>query len=247
MNPVLARIFETGMVVTETGEEIPLKSGIGLEDGLLLHKLVREYRPRISLEVGCAYGVSSLFICEAMREIGGEEHIIIDPNQSTHWRNVGRANLKRANLDDIVRFYEEPSHRCLPRLEAEGRKVDFAFIDGMHTFDYVFADLFLTDKVLNVGGIIVLDDMPWPSVRKAARYVLTNLPYEVVGKVPPLTVKDKMRPFLPFASRLRPEITQGDTALGIGWGRFLAIRKLAEDNIGEEPGSTRHWTTHHPF
>jgi Methyltransferase domain len=66
-------------------------------------------------------------------------------------------------------------------LEARQETFDFAFVDGMHTFDYVFTDFFYIDKMLPVGGVIVFDDVYYPSIRKLCRYILTNLPYEAIG------------------------------------------------------------------
>jgi predicted O-methyltransferase YrrM len=72
-------------------------------------------------------------------------------------------NLRRAGFEDLITFYPEPSYRCLPRLEASQETFDFAFVDGMHTFDYVFTDFFYIDKMLPVGGVIVFDDVYYPS------------------------------------------------------------------------------------
>ena len=95
--------------------------------------------------------------------------------------------LKRAGFWDMIEFHELPSYLCLPELERRGVKIDFAFIDGNHTFDYVLVDLFLIDKLLNVNGIIVLDDANYASVKKVCRYALTNLPYVVSGPAPSRT------------------------------------------------------------
>ena len=71
------------------------------------------------------------------------------------------ANLKRAGYYDRVEFYEEASFECLPKPLARNEKIDFAFLDGQHTFDYVLVDFFYVDKILSVGGIIVFDDLQY--------------------------------------------------------------------------------------
>jgi predicted O-methyltransferase YrrM len=39
---------------------------------------VRELRPELTLEIGFAYGVSTLFITEALRQNGRGHHIVVD-------------------------------------------------------------------------------------------------------------------------------------------------------------------------
>jgi Methyltransferase domain len=56
-----------------------------------------------------------------------------------------------------------------PGLLEEGIKPDFAFVDGMHTFDYAFTDFFFLDKMLKPGGVIIFDDLGYPSIRKLCR------------------------------------------------------------------------------
>ena len=140
----------------------------------------QERATEVSLEVGCAYGVSSLYICEALREVG-YKHIVIDPYQHSGWKGIGLANLRRANYSDIVDFHEAFSHQCLSRLTEEHVKIDFAFVDGEHTFDYVFVDFLLIDKLLRPGGIIIFDDFSYPSIRCVCSYFLLNLRYKCVG------------------------------------------------------------------
>ena len=48
----------------------------------------------------------------------------------------------------ILGELEAFSYQCLSRLTEEHVKIDFAFVDGQHTFDYVFVDFFLIDKNL---------------------------------------------------------------------------------------------------
>ena len=56
---------------------------------------------------------------------------------------------------------------ALPRLVAKGVTADAAFVDGSHRFHEVFVDLYFLRKIVRPGGLIVLDDHWWPSVRTA--------------------------------------------------------------------------------
>jgi predicted O-methyltransferase YrrM len=134
MNEVLRSILSSGSIATEDGKNRSLESAISPAEGDFLQEMIRSARPQVSLEVGCAYGVSSLYICEALREVNGTKHIIMDPYQHSEFEGIGVANLKRAGYLDLIDFREVPSYQCLSRLTEEHVTIDFAFIgyrDGL--------------------------------------------------------------------------------------------------------------------
>jgi predicted O-methyltransferase YrrM len=106
MNELLRSIFSSGSVTTEDGAIRGLRGAISQEEGDFIQEIIRSARPRVSVEVGCAYGVSSLYICEALREVSAAKHIVMDPYQHSEWEGIGLANLKRAGYLDIVDFHE---------------------------------------------------------------------------------------------------------------------------------------------
>jgi predicted O-methyltransferase YrrM len=226
MNPVLSEILASGLTRTAKGDEsLKVHSAISKSKGLFIQDIVRELDPTISLEVGLAYGVSALFICDALNVRDNTRHIAIDPNQNggkwgDNWRGVGIANLGRAGYGAIVRLIESPSYQALPELELAGQRVDFAFIDGWHTFDFTLVDFFFIDRMLNVGGVIAFDDAHWPSVRKVCRFVKTNLAYSVLG-VHRIGMKSLIKRGL---SKGLSEVWPGLQA------RCIAFRKVADDN-----------------
>jgi predicted O-methyltransferase YrrM len=154
VNPVLREMIDTGLVRTADGQgTIPLHSNIPEDEGKSLQALVSSVAPMTSLEVGLAYGVSALFICDALKP--GARHICIDPNQQggpwgDEWQGIGLANLHRAGYTGMIDFRAEPSFLALPTLVRDGTKLDFAFIDGLHTFDYALTDFFFVDRMLRV-------------------------------------------------------------------------------------------------
>ncbi len=186
-NQVLAEMYRTGRVTLPDGSSAPtLEHGLPQEEGKELYDLVRAYRPGITLEVGMAHGKSTLWICQALADNGKGRHIAMDPWQDNYpgGPSPGLWNLEQAGLRHLVEFHLDSSHRVLPALELRGQQIDFAFIDGFHTFDHTLTDFFLIDKMLTLDGLIVFDDVSWPSVRKVVRFVLGNRPYSRCG--PPL-------------------------------------------------------------
>jgi predicted O-methyltransferase YrrM len=177
-------ILRRGEVLAPDGSRIALTSGVSQRVGLFLQSLVREHKPAVSLEVGLAFGISALFLCEELQKVGAQRHIVIDPFQSSAFGNVGVENLRRAGFSELVEFHEGPSHLELPRLLSRGERIDFAFIDGSHAFDCAFLDFFYIDRLLRVGGIVAFDDANWPGVRKVVRYIMTNRPYSHLASLP---------------------------------------------------------------
>jgi len=123
------------------------------------------------LEIGLAYGVSSLFICDAVRRWKVDFYHVIDAFQSRDWKDIGRNNLAEAGYGDLVTVVEQLSELCLPQFLAQGHRYDFAFVDGMHTFDHVLIDFFYINRMLDVGGVVVFDDVDMPSVAKVLSYI----------------------------------------------------------------------------
>ena len=182
---ILQELLEKKEVVLTDGSRGPLHSSISKEEDEFLQRLIASTRPENSLEVGLAFGVSALFICEAMVEVGGKRHIVIDPQQthSEHWQGIGLRHLQEAGYGGMVKHYAVESQAALPQIVAEGAKIDFAFVDGNHTFDHTLADFFYIDKLPRVGGVVVFDDASFPSVHRGCRYVATNRSYRVCGQV----------------------------------------------------------------
>jgi predicted O-methyltransferase YrrM len=228
MNPVLLEIVRTKRSMSRDGKgTIDVHSNISVEEGELLSRLIRERKPKVSLEVGLAFGISALFICEAMKESTiNPKHIVIDPaqNAAAYWSGVGLANLERAGYRSFVEFIEKPSQIALPELVTARQKIDFAFVDGEHTFDHVLVDFFFIDQLLNVGGVVVLDDTSYPSIRRVARFIALNRSYKVVGHVGS-DDSEKSRRF----RNPTPEVAEADKRLGLE-GECIAFEKQADDN-----------------
>lgn len=198
MNPVLERLVRDRQFVGPTGELITSHSEIKHDVGALLQRLITESRARTCLEVGMAFGISSLFMCDALAAIPDSRLIVIDPaqNDPRWWKGFGLHNVRTAGYERMVEFHELPSYQALALLDRDRRSIDFAFIDGRHRFDYVMTDFFFIDKLLKVGGLMVFDDADWPGVRKALRYIVTNEPYSVHATACPDRWKRRAREWL---------------------------------------------------
>jgi len=180
MNSLAKELLNSGIVLDRDGNSYELTSSIDKDEGEFLQNLIRNNNLTQSLEVGCAYGISSLFICNALSDKTSAHHIIIDPYQTTQWHGIGISNLEKAGFN-FFHLIEKPSEIALPELLTKGDRFDFAFIDGWHTFDHTLLDFFYVNRLLRVGGIVAIDDATLPGVGKALHYILNYPNYEVIG------------------------------------------------------------------
>lgn len=150
-------------------------------EGEALSNWVANEHAASSIEIGLGYGMSALFILQGLlsNSSPGIRHLAIDPNQIEGFSGIALQLVEEAGLRDCLEFYAEPSEIALPRLLAQGRKFDFAFVDGNHRFDAVFVDLMYLGRLVHGGGVIFLDDYQLPSIRKAAAFCINNLGWTV--------------------------------------------------------------------
>ena len=223
-------------------------SAISADEGAVLQRLIAKVRPKVSLEVGLAYGVSALFICEVLAKAGGRRHIAVDPWQDAGFGGAGLRNLEEAGFGPLVDFRQKKSHVALPELLAEGVKVDFAFIDGYHTFDHVLLDFFYIDLLLTIGGVVAFDDVEWPSIHRVCRYIATNRAYRVCAEVRSNASPGLANRAVSWCARrsrvlsrlLQSRFTETDEQLGFSRSSgLIAFEKISDD--------TRKWDFDHAF
>ena len=182
MNPYLADILRSNTTRDEDGNTVPLHSSVLQEEVDFITAIIKEHRLNRAVEVGCAMGISSLAIADAIDGVAGSAHYIIDPNQKSQWKNTGIANLKRAGFQQF-NLIEDFSEFSFPKLVKDGVKVNFGFIDGWHTFDHTLIDFFYINRMLETGGVIVIDDVHMPAVNKVIRYLCNYPCYQFAGSV----------------------------------------------------------------
>jgi len=156
--------------------------------GQFLSDLCRREGARSVLEIGMAWGLSTLFLLKALiaNDAPVGAHVVIDPFQSSDFHRAGLVSIKTVGLESMVEFHEEFSEFELPRMVEKGRLFDFIFIDGNHQFDSVFLDLVYGNRLLKPGGAIVFDDSWADSVFLACRYLESNYGYTPLAEYPPM-------------------------------------------------------------
>jgi predicted O-methyltransferase YrrM len=231
MNEVLKEILDT-KTVQDGNERLPLHSEMTPEEGEIISTVFSEIKPQRSLEVGLAYGVSTLYVCDALSEIGTQwDHIVIDPHQTTQWRSIGMKNIARAGHSDNVTLYEERSEIALPNLLSKGTRIQAAIIDGWNSFDHALVDFFYINKMMDVGGGIIFDDANWPSISRLVRHIDTYPCYDRFLEAGPTS----------FRTGVRRALAEVIPAFKRDWDTpsCVVYRKIAQDD--------RNWDWHEDF
>lgn len=103
-------------------------------------------KPFIALEIGAAWGLSTLAILEA-----GAKHLTsVDPNVMAQGKNEAEAN-----------GYENYAWTCIrsDKFWRENKSTfDLIYVDGSHDYEDVKNDLYEAWKILNPNGLLLVDD-----------------------------------------------------------------------------------------
>jgi predicted O-methyltransferase YrrM len=244
MHPILQNVFESKEFINNKGETIKIHSETSEKQCEFLQNIIRENKFKNSIEIGFAYGLSTLAIVEEVTKNGGR-HVVIDKFENNAWGGNGLDLINQAGYSGQLEFYEEFCYQALPKFLDNGRTFDFAYIDSTKQLDWLLVDFFYLDKLMEVNGIIVFDDVRWPSVRKLLRYISQFPNYKVYSQFPRniaqkkswkvdllLKVAPKLNKFL------KEEFFKSDYELQIN-ANCVALIKVNEDK--------RNWDWHVKF
>lgn len=175
---VIDRLIRNGRTVArlDNSDHEIFPVAVSAAEGQSLREWVIREKVARTIEIGLAYGLSALFVCEGLLMSGQQNvrHVVIDPYQKG-FKNCGLQVLEEAGASDLVEYYDEESQILLPRLLSQGQTFDLAFVDGSHLFDRVFLDLIYLSRLVKSGNIIFVDDYQLPAIARAVSFCLKNL------------------------------------------------------------------------
>jgi predicted O-methyltransferase YrrM len=128
------------------------------------------HRRRIAVEIGTFQGVSAAVIARALSP-GGTLYCV-DPWTPVNGREnpiytIARRHLARSGAAARVEFVQAFSRDAVDRLPSS---IDFAFIDGDHTFEGLEFDWALLAPRISPGGIVCLHDTSEPANESGRLY-----------------------------------------------------------------------------
>lgn len=146
----------------------------------LLYSLVRDYKPTTAVEIGIYGGRSIVPIASAIKDNShgsvygietwsGAAATTYRTNFANDfwWMNIDFIQIKadfykyisQYELHDVIRVIEAPSEKCGSLFDC----IDFLHIDGGHSTYGAAQDVVNYVAKVPSGGIIVYDDINWPS------------------------------------------------------------------------------------
>jgi len=144
-------------------------------------------------------------------------------------------------LTKYLQIRKDWSDKVLPQLFYENYRIQYAYIDTTKQFDVVMQDFYFINKMLDIGGVVILDDCGgiWPGVQRVARFINTLPNYKVLAgyNKTKMSIKKKIVQgllsfvinSLPFKETIFPSVCfDTDQQLGLNYS-CIAFQKTEED------------------
>ena len=163
-----------------------VRGWLSRDSAWLLYKLAK-WGPGqgMILEVGSAWGRSTIVFATASKSVGREKVVAVDPHSgdislvkqgdtpiNTHPDFL--RNIRRFHVDDWVQPIILKSEEAAKRWD--GRLIRLLYIDGWHTYEAVRADIEGWFPYLVPGGVILFDDYSadlYPEVKRCIDDLMT--------------------------------------------------------------------------
>lgn len=239
MLKLLEEILETRTMETNSaGDTVTINSDTPKEQGLFLQKIYDQIKPKKSLEVGLAFGISTLFILEKCGEYDGEDksHVVVEPFS---WGNAAVYNIEKAGLSKYLDIRRDLSDKVITEMYLKNERIQFAYVDTTKVFDTVLQDFYFIDKILDVGGAVIFDDASTGGINLVMRFINSLPHYEIIGKHEKIDygkkyragekVFQKLMKLIPFKKKFMPYYAfETSHQLGLDY-RCIAFKKIKND------------------
>lgn len=126
------------------------------EFAAFIHYVATKIPPaKLSMDIGIASGGQTKFLRDYWRS---DKTIVVDLGQHPvypHWKRI-KKDLNSDLILEVIGDSHTPETRN--KLLPYANQVDFAFVDGDHSYKGLRQDIFLTKELLKLGGHMVLHD-----------------------------------------------------------------------------------------
>jgi predicted O-methyltransferase YrrM len=146
----------------DIGLHFDISSSFGTK-GRILTTVVRLTQSEQCLELGTAYGMSALFILEALKTRGTDTHLTTLEGAEPQFSMSSELliNRYRNHVSCEFGWIQE----TLPRIVESLGRVDFLFHDAGHSKEDYIRDFYTVLPVLAPGAVVLIDDIHWEDPR----------------------------------------------------------------------------------
>jgi len=123
--------------------------------GRLLFRLVEYFKPQSIIEIGTSVGLSTLYM--ALANPTANVCTIEGCTTKAEKAAINFSTMQVLNIEHHIGRFD----LVLPDLVKQTGKLDFAFIDGNHTFDATIENFKTMLTIANNDTVFVFDDIHW--------------------------------------------------------------------------------------
>jgi len=173
---VLLSMYAAGSMLGSDGRHHPVDTvtRITPTQGMRFFELCCSMKADATLEVGFAYGFSTMYFLAAAAANGVGHHTAIDPFEESDWHGIGLVNVRATGLQSSFRYVNDCSVHAATDLARQKSAFDVIFIDGNHRLDDVLVDFYLCAPLCRIGGLVIFDDMWMSSIQTVVSFVRSN-------------------------------------------------------------------------
>jgi predicted O-methyltransferase YrrM len=143
-------------------------SSINERNGRLLFRLVEYFKPHIIIELGTSVGISTLYMALACPEAE-----VLTIEGCTTKSEQAAANFSALNVTNIAQHIGR-FDIVLPDVIAPAGKLDFAFVDGNHTYQATIANFETLLTIAHNDTVFIFDDIHWSAGMQKAWEEITD-------------------------------------------------------------------------
>jgi predicted O-methyltransferase YrrM len=151
--------YARSVIEARTSEEVRSDA----TTGCFFAWLARERVPAVIAEIGTAFGVSGMYWLSGLKANGVGRLVTFEPNVA--WAELADENLR--SIDDRYALIRGPFEDHAAAALA-GEPVDMAFVDGIHTGEFVRRELAILRNHARSGALLLFDDINFSDDMRAS-------------------------------------------------------------------------------
>ena len=152
----------------ESVASITRNSSVSSKYGRLLFRLVEYFKPQTIIELGTSLGISTLYL--AMANPDASVFTVDGCSTKSEQATGNFKSLHVSNIEQHIGRFD----LVLPDLVKQTGKLDFAFIDGNHTYEATVGNFETLLSIANNDTVFVFDDIHWSAEMQKAWDVICD-------------------------------------------------------------------------
>lgn len=152
-------------------KDIARKKAISPKQGQLLHRIVRYFKPEIILEMGTSLGISSVYQVSSFHDF-----LFIGMEGCATTAAIANQSIKKILDDKNFSLVIGDFNVMLPGVLEKLNKLDYAFIDGNHSYEPTMSYFNQLLPYARENSIFIIHDIYWSKGMEKAWNEIKNNP-----------------------------------------------------------------------